>query len=64
MNKELNKLICDIDGKITAFRLSNHIEKRHMDLNDNRLLELIKIQHMLHELYDKNKKFKGIIKDA
>ena len=62
MNKELDKLLCLLDGKITAFRLKNQMENRILDLNDVRLNELIVIQHKIQVLYDVNKNNKGKIK--
>lgn len=64
MNKELDKLLCKIDGKITAYRLKNQMENRTLDLNDKRLKELIDIQHRIQALYDKNKNNKGLIKEV
>jgi len=63
MNKELDKLLCEIDGKITLFRLDNQLKGyKDIDKNDKRLKELIDIQHKIQALYDKNRNNKGIMK--
>ena len=54
LNKELDKLLCTIDGKITAFRM-----KYNDSYIDNELLE---IQKSIQNLWDINKKNKGTIK--
>jgi hypothetical protein len=62
MNKELDKLICDIDSKISVFRLNNEIKKKTLDTNDTRYKDLVKIQKLIHDLYFKNIDNKGIVK--
>ena len=54
LNKELDKLLCTIDGKITAFRM------KHNDAYTNS--QLIEIQKSIQNLWDINKKNKGTIK--
>ena len=57
MNKELDKLLCLLDGKITAYRMINKLPN-----NDIRVKKLIDIQHNIQTLWSENKNNKGIVK--
>jgi hypothetical protein len=64
-NPELDKLLCDLDGKITAYRMK-HI-KNGLDLSSDNL-ELFVIQNRIQLLWDANisekvKNFEKIIKN-
>jgi len=54
MNKELDSLLCLIDGKITVFRMTN--KDKYIEG------EIYKIQKEIQKLYDYNKKKIGNIK--
>ena len=49
MNKELDKLLCLLDGKITAYRMKN-------PYNGESLNELLQLQLKIQELWDINKR--------
>jgi hypothetical protein len=55
MNKELDKLLCKLDGQITYFRMINQENSLLID-------KLIELQKDIHILYDMNKRNKGKIK--
>lgn len=59
MNKELDAVLCRLDGKITYYRMITTLDK-----NDKRLVDLIKIQELIQTLYDMNKNNKGIMKKS
>ena len=56
MNKELDKLLCLLDGKITTYRMSNpYIEyKQHSDNIAYR--RLLTMQQEIHDMWDINRK--------
>lgn len=54
MNKELDKLLCLLDGKITAYRFITRNELS----NKNKHIELIQIQLEIQELWQINKEDK------
>ena len=56
MNKELDALLCKVDGKITVFRMNN---TQDTYVNE----KLIKIQRDIQHLWDMNKNVKGRIKE-
>lgn len=51
MNKELDKLLCLLDGKITAYRMNTN----NGPSNKNKHIELIQIQLEIQELWLNNK---------
>lgn len=56
MNKELDILLCKIDGKITVYRMYN---TQDTYINE----KLMKIQRDIQHLWDMNKNVKGKIKE-
>jgi len=49
MNKELDKLLCLLDGKITAYRMKNPCKGESLN-------ELLQMQLKIQELWDINKR--------
>lgn len=55
MNKELDKLLCLLDGKITSYRMNNPYIG-HIKHPDNiAYMKLIKIQKEIQDMWDINK---------
>ena len=54
MNKELDELLCLLDGKITAYRMLTNNEPS----NKNKHIELIQIQLDIQQLWLENKEEK------
>ena len=56
MNKELDELLCLLDGKITAYRIKNPYDISHNDSKNNSVnMELLLIQTENQELWKINK---------
>lgn len=56
MNKQLDELLCLLDGKITAYRMNNPYigHKQHPD--NIAYMELVQLQLEVQKMWDRNRK--------